>query len=128
MAMRSRLAVSALLLLLLGCAGSGGSGSGSGSTSGALTRADLLETEQATLYDAIRRLRPRWLRARGTDFAGNSLVAQVFVDGSPRGVIDVLRQIRVMDITDVSFLSATDAATRYGTRAGTGGTIIVRTR
>ena len=124
----NKLTSSALLLLLLGCASSGGSGSGSSLSSGAVTRADLLETDQATLYDAIQRLRPRWLRARGTDFSGQSLVAHVFVDGSPRGEISVLRQIRVVDITDVNFLSATDAATRYGTRVGIGGAILVGTR
>ncbi len=126
MSVHSRLASSALLLLLLGCASSGESRSGS--SSGALTLADLEEATEANLYDVIQRLRPRWLRTRGRDLAGRTLVAQVFVDGSPRGEISVLRQIRVVDITDVSFLSAIDAATRYGTRAGTGGVIIVQTR
>ena len=126
MGVLSRSASSALLLLLLGCASSGGSGSSS--SSGALTRVDLLETNDAYLYQAIERLRPRWLRARGTNFSGQSLVAQVFLNGSPRGEICVLRQIPVQDVSEVSFLSAIDAATRYGTLAGTGGVILVRTR
>ena len=128
MRVRNRLASSALVLLVLGCASSGGSGSSASLSSGALTQADLLETDQATLYDAIQRLRPRWLRTRGTSFAGQSSVAQVFVDGSQRGDINVLRQIQVIGVTEVSFLSASDAATRFGTRANGVGAILVRTR
>ena len=120
-----RLVSSGLLLLLLGCASSGESSSGS--TRDTLTQADLQETSEETLYEAIQRLRPRWLRARGANLEGRTL-PQVFVDGSPRGDASVLRQIRVLDVTDVRFLSASDAATRYGTRAGTDGVILVRTR
>ncbi len=112
-----------LLLLLLGCASSGESSSGS--TRDTLTRADLLETNEETLYEAIQRLRPRWLRARGANLEGRTL-PQVFVDGSPRGDASVLRQIRVLDVTDVRFLSAIDAATLYGTLAAAGGVIQVR--
>lgn len=112
-----------LLLLLLGCASSGESSSGS--TRDTLTQADLLETNEETLYEAIQRLRPRWLRARGANFEGRTL-PQVFVDGSPRGDASVLRQIRVLDVTDVRFLSAIDAATLYGTLAAAGGVIQVR--
>ena len=118
-----RLASSGLLVLLLGCASSGESSSGS--TRDTLTRADLLETSEETLYEAIQRLRPRWLRARGANLDGRTL-PQVFVDGSPRGDASVLRQIRVLDVTDVRFLSAIDAATVYGTLAAAGGVIQVR--
>jgi len=120
----SRLASSGLLLLLLGCATSGESSSGSSPDT--LTQADLLETNAETLYEAIQQIRPRWLRARGANLAGRTL-AQVFVDGSSRGDVTALRQIRVMDVTDVRFLSIIDAATRYGTLAAIGGAILVRT-
>jgi hypothetical protein len=113
-----------LLLLLLGCASSG---EGSvGSTPGTLTRAGLLETDEVILYEAIQRLRPRWLRPRGANAAGRTL-AQVFVDGAPRGDVAALRQIQVIDVIDVRFLSTIDAATQYGTLAGIGGAVIVRT-
>lgn len=119
----SRLGSCGLLLLLLACASSGGASSGS--TPNTLTKADLLETNEETLYEAIRRLRPRWLRPRGGNLDGRTL-AQVFVDGSPRGDVNALGQIRVIDVADVRFLSTIDAATRYGTLAAIGGAILVR--
>ena len=92
-----------------------------------MTQAALLETNEAYLYEAIRRLRPRWLRVRSQDFEGRIIAARVFVDGSPRGDPSVLGQIQVMDVADVRFLSTIDAATLYGTLAGLGGAIVVRT-
>ena len=124
MGVLGRLVSSVLLLLLLGCASSGGSRSAS--SSGALTQADLLESNEPYLYAAIERLRPRWLRVRGQDALGRTIVAQVFIDGSPRGELSILRRMEVVGVTDVRFLSAPDAATLYGTRAGIGGVILVR--
>jgi len=119
-------AAPALILLALGCASPGGVRSNS--SSGELTQADLAGTREATLYGAVQRLRPQWLRSRGTNLSGLTLFAQVFVDGTQRGDIDELRQIPLLDVTSVSFMSASDAATRFGTRAGTGGAILVSTR
>ena len=60
--------------------------------------------------------------------SGARRFAQVYLNGSSRGGIDILRQISLQDVADVRFLSASDAANRYGTTAGTGGVIEVRTR
>ena len=49
------------------------------------------------------------------------------MDGSPRGDVGVLRQLRILDVRDVSFLSATDAATLFGTAAAIGAVIVVET-
>ena len=116
----------ALLLLLVGCASSGESRSGSPPDT--LTQADLREANEAILYLAIQRLRPRWLMARGQDLAGRTMAARVLLDGSPQGELDVLWQMQVMGVTEVRYFSAPDAATLYGTLAGTGGLILVRTR
>ena len=114
------------LLLMVGCA-STGAGSGR-SSRGILTQADLLETSEANLFEAIQRLRPQWLRARGSNFEGRARAPTVFLDGSRRGEVDFLQQIDVSDVLDVRFLSSADAATIYGTTTGTGGAIQVRTR
>ena len=62
------------------------------------------------------------------DSGGRPMVARIFVDGSPRGELSFLRGMQVVGVTEVSFLSAADATTFYGTRAGLGGVILVRTR
>ena len=113
-----------LLVLLLGCASSGESSPGS--TRDTLSRAELVETDEEILYEAIQRLRSRWLRARGGNLTSRTPV-QVFVDGTQRGDVNALRDIRVLDVADVRFLSAIDAATLYGTLAAAGGAILVRT-
>lgn len=123
----SRTLISAtLVLLVLGCVNSGEIPS-SPPSPGALTRANLMGTGMADLYDAIERLRPRWLKERGSTFGGSNRFARVFLNGFSYGDLDFLRQIQVLDVSDVSFLSAADAATRFGTPAGTGGVILVRT-
>lgn len=114
------------LLLLVGCAGVGeGSEASSRNT---LTHSDLLTTSEANLFEAIQRLRPQWLRARGSNFEGRARAPTVFLDGSRRGDVEFLQQIQVADVLDVRFLSSADAATIYGTTTGTGGAIEVRTR
>lgn len=123
---RLMLAAFALMIGLAGCAsGSGGSGSGSsGSGSGPnrLTAADLVNQQELDLYDAIRQLRGRWLTSRGRG------TPRVVVDGSPRqSGIDELRSLRVSDVQEIEFLSASNATTRFGTGYDAGA-ILVTTR
>ena len=121
---RLMLAAFALMIGLAGCAsGSGGSGS-SGSSSGPnrLTAADLVNQQELDLYDAIRQLRGRWLTSRGRG------TPRVVVDGSPRqSGIDELRSLRVSDVQEIEFLSASNATTRFGTGYDAGA-ILVTTR
>ena len=124
---RLMLAAFALMNGLAGCAsGSGGSGSSgsSGSSSGPnrLTAADLVNQQELDLYDAIRQLRGRWLTSRGRG------TPRVVVDGSPRqSGIDELRSLRVSDVQEIEFLSASNATTRFGTGYDAGA-ILVTTR
>ncbi|MCH7531199.1 MAG: hypothetical protein IIB36_05460 [Gemmatimonadetes bacterium] len=124
---RLMLAAFALMIGLAGCAsGSGGSGSSgsSGSSSGPnrLTAADLVNQQELDLYDAIRQLRGRWLTSRGRG------TPRVVVDGSPRqSGIDELRSLRVSDVQEIEFLSASNATTRFGTGYDAGA-ILVTTR
>ena len=124
---RLMLAAFALMIGLAGCAsGRGGSGSSgsSGSSSGPnrLTAADLVNQQELDLYDAIRQLRGRWLTSRGRG------TPRVVVDGSPRqSGIDELRSLRVSDVQEIEFLSASNATTRFGTGYDAGA-ILVTTR
>lgn len=114
----------ALALGLTGCASSGGGG-GTGAPRGSANRIILEELEpvqQLDAYDAVRRLRPMWLRARG------GAAPQVLVDGNRQpGGLDALRSIRSSEIQEMRYLSASDATTRFGTGFD-GGAILVTTR
>ena len=115
------------VVVAAGCASSGTSGTSS-SPRGALTRDVMLETGHPTVFEAVQQLRPQWLTVRGAGRTGRPAEIIVFVDGSMYGPVGSLRQFRVNDVEDVIFLSATEAATRWGTLAGDGGVISVRSR
>ncbi|MBL8989275.1 MAG: hypothetical protein JNJ80_23570 [Gemmatimonadetes bacterium] len=90
---------------------------------------DAIRTEVATAHDIVQRLRPNFLRGRGPTSTGSRAVplARVVVDGTPRGEVDLLKQIPAMTIREVRYLKATDASVQFGTGYD-GGAILVFTR
>jgi len=117
------LALSALTLGLAGCAsGGGGADGGPRRSTNRIVMDELAPLQQLDCYQAIQRLRPNWLRTRG------STPPQVMVDGSRQaGGMDVLRGYRAADIQEMRFISGTDATTRFGTGYD-GGAIMLTTR
>ena len=81
------------------------------------------------MAEAIRLLRPTWLRARGPQSIGGSVSPYpvVYVDGIRLGEPPSLRDIPCMAVEEVRFISAADATTRWGTGHATG-VILVTTR
>lgn len=119
-ASRSFIAALALALGASGCA-SGGGGTPRGSST-RIVESELQSMQQLSVYDAIGRLRPNWLRGRG------SALPVVMVDGNRQGGgMDVLRSLSVVDVQELRFMSAADATTRYGTGFD-GGAILVTTK
>ncbi len=113
----------ALLIVLVstGCSTTGGRTSRSGN-SDLLTATELEPMISLTAYQAIRRLRPNWLNARG-----NAPPPVVFVDGVRMGGLEVLSSLSATDFVEMRHRSAPDATTLYGTGVG-GGTIELRSR
>ena len=112
----------ALAIGLAGCASGGGGGGGGGGNPNQLTNEALQAVIGSDAYQAIQRLRPRWLQSRG----GNS--ANVFVDGQERpGGLEVLRGFPVADIDEMLYMSASEATTRYGT-GHPNGLIVIMTK
>lgn len=121
----------AALTVAGGCAATSGATTGGGDRD-VLTRADLEPLEQLNAYDAIRRLKPAWLRmGRGTGSIEAGMQArrgvQVYVDGAPYGFVDQLKQIAVGDVREIRRLAPRDATIRFGTNH-TEGAILVTTR
>lgn len=107
-----------LLLLLCACQSTAGTTGGSRADPNRITEEELEDLTALTVYQAVQRLRPTWLHARVSTVRGSSgarYPAQVFVDGMPRGDLDVLNAMDIRDVQEILFLSASDATTRFGT-------------
>ena len=109
------------------CAGGAGGSSGPGFSRDTVTKEQLLETGRQDLRSALQNLRPTWLRARGTTSINQPSEVLVYVNDAQYGGVDALASMPVDIVVDVRYISASDAATRYGTPAGTSGVIAVRT-
>lgn len=93
-----------------------------------ITREELAPLSSFSAFDAIRRLRPRWLQSRGSrNVTGEALLPGLIVDRSPQRGIDHLRDMSAENIESIRFISARDATTLYGTGYA-GGLIEVTTR
>ncbi len=114
------LALLTLLALSLGACASTATGGEEATRGGAnhIVQAELENLVQLNALQAIERLRPRWLRRRG------SRQPTVVLAGAPGQNLDVLRTVRALDVREMRFMSAADATTRYGTGYD-GGAIVV---
>jgi hypothetical protein len=93
-----------------------------------LTPTEYLDSDCISAFDAVKRLRPQWLWARGP--AGLSAPGpdypQVVVDDIRVGDPSELRWIPLSGIQEMRFLDAGEATVRYGL-GFTSGAIVIRT-
>ncbi len=123
----SFLAAFALLTVLAACSSGSGGSSGPRRDPNLITAEELAEFTTLTAIDLVRRLRPRWLTGRGAG-TGGANTPQLILDGSRMGdATSELRSISVSDISELRYLSASDATMRYGTNYP-GGAIVVTSR
>ena len=74
-----------------------------------------------TASDVIVYARPAWLQSRG-------LTISVFLNGVQMGNLEQLDSIPSVSLQELKFLSASEAAMLYGTGAGMGGAIDIKTK
>lgn len=86
-------------------------------------------TGGTSAYDLIQRLRPEYLRSRGTSSLSNitPVTAVVYVDEVKYGQLESLRSLSADQIREVHYINASDATTRFGTDH-VGGAILITTR
>jgi hypothetical protein len=112
------------LPLLLACA----SGGATARDANVITAPELSRSRAANAYDAIRHVRPELLRIRETGslmFFRASRPA-VVVDDSLAGGVEVLRAIPVDEVARIEYVSAWQAAKRYGSAAGDGIVLVAK--
>jgi len=128
--MRPRLGILVLCVLMASACASSGSSSGKTRRDNNRVLAEELEPLlQYNVWDAVRQLRPMWMRPGGIRNSANpgGHSPHVFLDGSPYGEMEILRTLRVQNIGEMRFIDATDATTRYGGQFQ-GGVILLTTR
>jgi len=86
-----------------------------------------LEGEGYTAYDAVRQLRPTWMRTRGRGTSPREQSPMVYVNRVRVGSVEELRQIRVEEVQELRYLDPADATMKLGTNH-TGGAIMVSLR
>lgn len=118
--------VVAALVLATACASTGASPA-SGPRQEVIAATELAG-HTGTARQVIERLRPRFLRVRGPSSVSNPNADRivVYVDDSRMGGVEVLDQISVAEISEIRYMSASDATSRYGTGHAAGAIIIVR--
>lgn len=75
-----------------------------------------------TAFDAIEQLRPQFLRTRANPTVGGSRLdpIRVYVNGTPWGAPESLRNVRAEEVVRIRFIRPGDAQTRYGMDHGSG--------
>jgi hypothetical protein len=116
-----------LAMLAVGCASAA---SRSGQSANLLTREEVMAANVSNLYDAVQRLRPRWLNVRGArSLSQLSTEIVVYQDLTHLGGVDVLRQLSPEMISRLRYL---DGATATASLPGLGsrhvvGAIVIET-
>lgn len=119
------------LLLLTACAtgGSGNEEEARGSRN-RIVRAELQEIPVTTALEAVRQLRPNWLRQRGeaslSAFGAGGI--RVVIDSAPQGELETLETIRTDQIEEMRFLNQSEASVRYGTNFAYGAIEVITRR
>lgn len=126
----SSISLVALLFFVAGCASAGGTSGGTRRNANTLQKEEMQASGVATLYDAVVRLRPRWLDTRdalqSTSEGGSRVV--VFQDQSLLGNPEILKQYSIDSVIELRYLDGTKATSTLpvlGSRQVKGAIIMV---
>jgi hypothetical protein len=97
-----------------------------------LTAEEITNTkaEEATAYEAISRLRPNWLAPHGvTSFSKKGTAyAIVYMDDQKYGDLNMLKNFKAFQVSEIRYYDFTQAGARFGVAAGNGGVIEVKSK
>jgi hypothetical protein len=88
-------------------------------------------SDAKTAYDIVKRLRPQFLRQRGSGSIRNytPVPVRVFVDGILQSRdVSALNEIMAHSVVEISYLNGSDATTRYGTGYENGAIVVTTGR
>lgn len=131
--MSARLVYLLAAAALVGCASTGANPSVSRQSAAVLTAEEIstAHADATTAYDAIARLRPNWLSAKGVTsgyYNADTQYAMVFLDGQPFGNLSSLRNIAGYNIGSAHYYDVTQAGAKFGIRGGSSGVIEITSK
>ena len=102
--------------IVAGCAGATTQSRPDRGSDTQLTRTELATANASNVYDAITKLRPQWLSSRGATSVTDSSPTgvDVYMNGTFLGKADYLRDVRLQDVSVVTYWNAGQAAARFG--------------
>ncbi len=118
-------------VLFLGACYPGRANSGAGQNPDLIGNWELQELSDYNALEAIRRLRPAWLRAgtRPSVAVGRTTsYPRVHLNGVPLSAFGQLEEISAADVREMRFLNGPDASTRFGTGYVNGAILITLER
>ena len=88
---------------------------------------ELQRVTEISLYDAVRRLRPHFLRSRTSHVVGRPATAalMLYIDGEKMESVDYLHRISPREVLEVRFFEPQVANTRFARYDNGGGAIAV---
>jgi hypothetical protein len=104
--------LAAALPVLMACGAGSSGGSYTSPYTNALSRAELEEADTRNAYEAIERLRPRWLVVRSMRSFSIETEVVVFQDETYLGNQEVLRSIGTEGIFEIEYLDGATAQAR----------------
>lgn len=108
-------AVLSVLLIALGACTGSNVGQSSDGNPNMISQEQIQEAgSMSNAYNLVQRLRPNWLRKRGPSSVSSQSDIVVYVEGSRQGPPSTLRQINVIDVESMEFLSDNEATSRFG--------------
>ena len=128
--MRRIVAVLSFALALSACSHRGGPApTPTRSNSSLITREEIEKSKAGTAYEAIQRLRGRYLASRGQNsiYLNPQTYPTVFLDSQEYGPISALRNVAANDLEEIRFFPGAEATTKFGAQYG-GGVIQLITR
>jgi len=94
-----------------------------------ITADEIVKSNATNAFEAVERLRPAFLRTRGSQSLQNQEppTPMVYLDGMRYGTLQTLASVPTIGIVSIQYLNAIEATQRYGF-GNEGGAIMIVTR
>lgn len=118
--MAARALLAASVVLFAGCASAGSTAK---SQRNVITTAELVQAGDVSVYEALDKLRPQFLRSRSA-VGTNAAPVRVYIGGLQMEGLDHLREIMARAVKEVRYLEPQQANARFGGNNSSGAIVV----